>query len=78
MKNKYIMVEVEGLPTPIIFPGYINHSDMVRMMGLTREHVLSAGFVQFSDDGIVPYGESISLGVISRPEDKAILATSFD
>lgn len=66
--------------SPIIFPESETHSDVARTVG-----AISGGFVKISpvydvkkDVQIVAecYGESISLGLKSRPEDSAIL-TSF-
>jgi hypothetical protein len=53
----------------VIFDNYIDHSTMAEMLGAKREDLVSAGFIKSSTEGVRCYGESISLGVRSRPQD---------
>jgi hypothetical protein len=78
---KYIIFKDEGKEVPIIFPETMDHS---RFVGLRP---ISAGFVNLygddrplegascNDNAIKVWagGESTSLGLKSRPEDKEIL-----
>jgi hypothetical protein len=72
MALKYIISEY----TPIIFNETLNHSDVARCL---HSKILSAGFVQIQVNmlkglfSVSAYGESISLGIGSRPEDSKIL-----
>ena len=83
-KAKYIVVEimvgVSMFDTPILFPSFVGHDDMVRSLGIVPGKVLGAGFVEFFpkkySDSVVEvsvYGESTSLGVASRPEDANLI-----
>jgi hypothetical protein len=65
-KNKYVVVNVNGAETAIIFPEWMAHSAF-RHMG-----VISAGFFYVPDEfnGIECFGNSESLGGLeSRPEE---------
>jgi hypothetical protein len=73
--TKYIMLDVEGIPSPILFPAYLKHSDMVPpRYGGTYEkrlyRVLSAGFYENGEC----YGDSESLRLSARAEDAEIIA----
>ena len=74
---KYIMVELNGLETPIIFPAYIQHHEMAM-----NKTVVSAGFVSIGmiNDKVEveAYGKSVSLRVQARPEDSEILKRTFN
>jgi hypothetical protein len=72
---------------PIIFPNILNHSEMAEKFG-GKENIVSAGFISiypsYNDQGeveeitYVPYGESISLGIKSREEDKKLIKYLFE
>jgi hypothetical protein len=86
---KYIVVEIQSgvstFETPIIFPYCIGHDDMAKQLGIDQDKVISGGFVEFSAREHLycglPYsvvesttlGESISLGVKSRPSDAHLI-----
>lgn len=78
-KAKYIIVEVEELPYPVVFSELIKHSDMskitIRAVFNGEGKVIGAGFVYVDERGrYVCYGESTSLDVKSRGvEDSDIL-----
>lgn len=57
---------------PIIFPKQINHDLMVNTLKKTFKDlvIISAGFVSIEDNVLITYGESHSLNISSRPEDK--------
>ena len=68
--SKYIMVDYRGVNTPILFPNYVNHSDIAKAFG-GKDKVLSAGFFEVGakpdkDDldniSVSVFGESTSLG----------------
>lgn len=69
MNIKYIVFDTGLCHMIVVFPGVAQHRDF---RDLPWE-VVSAGFVKQLDDGSWQcYGESISLGVKSRPEDTAL------
>ena len=88
-KAKYIIVEYPmGADTPYVFPVWEKHSDVAERMRALPDRVLSAGFVSFSaecDTGNCPcaivyvtaFGDSISLGKKSRPEDSKLIAKAL-
>ena len=66
-KFKYIVFDEDGLPEfGIIFPSYIQHDRMARMIGAKP---ITAGFVKIQSGKIVCFGSSISLKLMSDPED---------
>lgn len=85
-KAKYIVMEdVNGDKQPFIFPNTINHDHMARaVQRLQHFTVYSAGFVDLGYEEhpdypgqlyatACPYGESLSLNVASKPDDKITL-----
>lgn len=75
---KYI-IGVDG--AVIIFSRFLSHYDVARSLGM--EKPVSAGFVEFSGDGISTYGESITLNLPSLPGDhekiaRQIVTTNID
>ena len=71
---KYIVVD-DGLnDCPYIFPDHIQHFYMLSCVG---GKIVSAGFVTFTPEGLDCYGNSISLGVASRPESDNKLIKSL-
>jgi len=71
---KYIIVEDRGtgLESGIIFSEYLIHKNVAG-----EQKVTAAGFCSLQDGVFVTWGESISLRVKSRPEDKQILNKSL-
>lgn len=62
----------------IMFPPVIAHDQMVRNLGLTKDDVHGAGFVNVGNDGSVgAYGKSVSLGIESREQDTELLNELF-
>lgn len=53
---------------PFVFDACVSHDEF-----FPKGQVISAGFVQFDEDGAHCFGESSSLGVKSRPEEDAHL-----
>lgn len=82
-KRKYVIVDIEGIPSVFTFQAHIGHSNGLPEM--FHHKVVSAGFFEVSirmDEGsthmfpeleITVWGESNTLGVSSRPEDRFIL-----
>lgn len=71
-EHKYIITRSQVF----IFPSLVEHADMLQISDpyIKKEHVVGAGFVQMYDDTISCYGDSFSLGVISRgAEDVAAI-----
>lgn len=62
---KYIVVDDGLTDCPYIFPQHLQHFYMLSLVG---GEIMSAGFVVFTPKGLECYGESISLGVKSRPD----------
>jgi len=67
-KIKYVVFDNGLVEDMIIFSDLTQHADVAR--GL---EVVSAGFIQIFD-GVCCYGDSISLGVKSRPEEDEKIA----
>lgn len=67
---KYVIIDVNGIPTPIIFSVLLQHQQMA-----FNQKVISAGFVfkHSETHQYVAYGKSVGLNVASRKEDDAIL-----
>jgi hypothetical protein len=80
---KYVIVEVGGIETPIIFDPIIQHSDF------KARNPISAGFFELKEENraeqydawggvdFVPkvrvFGKSVSLDIDSRPEDAILI-----
>ena len=84
MRNKYIIIMISGIETPILFPETMNHSDVARGLCFgSVDNVVSAGFwnTTVTTDGYVEYhawGDSYTLKMKSREEDSAILNRFFN
>lgn len=63
-KMKYIVVDDGLSDNPYIFPDHIQHFYMLSVVG---GKIISAGFVRFTPEELECYGESLSLGIKSRP-----------
>lgn len=46
---KYIIVEINGLETPVLFPNWVEHHHVAQAFG-GKDRVLSAGFVDIEGD----------------------------
>jgi hypothetical protein len=64
MKQKY--VRLKDYDSIIIFPEVIQHREFKHM------DVVSAGFCYVDPDSVKCFGESVSLGLKSKPEDSEI------
>lgn len=78
---KYIIFEIDGLPSPVLFPEYVPHSTVA--LSLQSEEAkaghavraVSAGFCfRAKADRVQIHGRSESLNLDSRPEDSQIIA----
>lgn len=77
---KYIVFDIYGEETMIIFPALSKHSDIA---SLIKRPVVSAGFLivdvtkninDYYEPTVTAYGESLSLQVQSRPKTDSKLA----
>jgi hypothetical protein len=68
--SKYIMVDYQGINTPILFPSFVVHSDIAKVFG-GKDKVLSAGFFEVGakpdkDDtdniSVCVFGKSTTVG----------------
>lgn len=76
MNAKYIVI---GHDAPIgetlyIFPEYMNHTGVADLVRSGIYPVISAGFITLRDGEFYCHGESISLGLKSRPDEDGVLA----
>ena len=55
-----------GLPTPILFPEFIQHREIYNELKGVQDNLLSAGFCNGKGD---VWGTSVSLGKSCREED---------
>ena len=71
---KYIVFRTEGMETPILFPATLQHWDVAEKF--SKWESLSAGFVGRNESSgeIRAFGESLTLGIKSRPEDTALIS----
>lgn len=76
-ENKYVIVEVMGMPTPVILASFMNHSDVVK----PGQKVIAAGMCKISSDegkiSVTCYGQSQTLGIQSRSAADAVLIEFF-
>ncbi len=70
MYMKYIVADRFGMETPFLFPSHLQHNEVAKALGI---EVISAGIVTFTSKGLKCRGESITLGVYSRPEEDSEL-----
>jgi hypothetical protein len=76
--TKYIIVDNGCTEVPIVFPGYMSHSEMARFIALP---IVSAGYcyITVGAGAAAPmygvYGRVDNLGIVARPEDAEILDT---
>lgn len=63
---KYIVMDNGQWDAPVIFDEATQHFEMAQNI---PGEIISAGFIHWTPDGIECYGESISLGVKSRPTE---------
>lgn len=70
---KYVILDYQGLETPMLFPCFWNHADIANAISGYGTPV-AAGFLKMDDLGnLYVTGESISLKVKSRPEDLELI-----
>jgi len=66
--GKYIVVDYSGVPTPILFPPYLNHSDVAKGFGsleISSAGMFEVGHEPTKDDpeniGVSVFGNSVTL-----------------
>lgn len=74
MKFKYVIVPGVGMDWAIITSPGVNHNHAVNLQELKP---ISAGFAQVRDGKVTVEGASVSLGLKSRPQDRAIVEISL-
>lgn len=70
--SKYIIFDGIVNYIPVVFPGFISHDVVAKSM----EHLgkpVSAGFVYFDGKAYSAFGNSLTLGLSSKPTDTAYL-----
>ena len=74
---KYIIIELNGIESPVIFPPWVQHSSAAKWCLGT---LLSAGFIRRDEGGrLYVWGESKSLKLKSRPvEDLDLILRAFE
>lgn len=65
-ESKYIIADIVGNPTPIVFPDLLVHAEVASAFGVNRSGVSGAGFCTIDDSGYRCYGKSVSLKVDSN------------
>lgn len=70
MAIKYIRTKDNAI---VVFPRLYNHDEVARKFG----GALSAGFISFAGEDTKCYGKSISLNMVSDPEDSHRAVTQF-
>jgi hypothetical protein len=61
-RMKYIVFYHEGIESFYLIPNCMKHSSPM----IAKSNIISAGFVQWTKDGVHCYGESVSLNCKSR------------
>ncbi len=73
MKSKYVIIELEGMEVPLVFPRYLLHENVAMSL---KNNIRSAGFCELNLAGKwVASGQSVSLTLSARPQDTEILNT---
>jgi len=74
---KYVVFEIQGVPSPVLFPDHIRHSDVI---GVTGAKIASAGFCDVESSRppkpplVTVRGGSESLRVLCRAQDAEIIS----
>lgn len=81
MRTKYIVGELTVPAGSVLgagaFPEYVEHVHMAKTFEPGEDNLISAGFFQVVDGQVHPYGESVGLGLASRPEDALSIAKAI-
>lgn len=68
LERKYIVfTSPDGIENPVIFPAWVQHSDVAAAMKKLFWQPVGAGFLRLQP--ATPYGQSESLGIAARAED---------
>lgn len=65
---KYIVYDNGMYSAPVIFPNSEDHGEFARRIGVAREDVMSAGFVEIADGQVRAFGRSTSLQLAADSE----------
>lgn len=76
MKQKYVVGRISGMSdVAVVFSELTVHADVARCF--VAGSVESAGFFYATEDEVIPYGESTSLKLKSRPEDAMLIGMAI-
>lgn len=75
MFMKYIVIKNHGFEEMVIFSNTMNHCDVAHRLGAKA---ISAGRCRLDRSSCSFVGESVSLGILSRPEDKNLFLKQFE
>lgn len=76
---KYIAFDGPLFEEIVLFPAGRDHAAFAKMLGITKEDILGAGFVRIDAyNAPLCWGQSISLGVQARQEDTALFLRMSD
>jgi hypothetical protein len=72
---KYIVIIFDGREQVISFPQHVEHADIFRYTKREAPHIqlVSAGFFIADGGDLWVGGESLSLDMVSRPQDEALI-----
>ena len=65
--GKYIIAGYRGCETPVLFPCFVNHSDIAKIFG-GKEYIISAGFFEVGAKETKEYPKNISVCVFGKSE----------
>ena len=69
---KYVVINYKGMPTPILFPEYVEHNFMSNL-GAKITSAAKVGIPEATVDSVFCHGLSISLGSKPSPEDDDLI-----
>jgi hypothetical protein len=80
---KYLVIKVNGNPTPIIFHPVISHKDIFESLKNNKitDEVISAGIVSVigqNEFEIMACGDSVTLAIGSKSEDAQLIKSGLD
>lgn len=75
---KYIILLYQGREQAVTFPSHIQHADMIDRIRKTHPDIKPVSAGVFIDAPFWHGGESFTLGLQSRPQDKAIIQSALN
>jgi hypothetical protein len=75
---KYLLIEINGVPSPILFPDHVPHKVVAGMIDdVQATEVKSAGFVKMENGKLQTYGYSEGLRLTANPVDVVFIESMF-